>query len=90
MAESKLKRFVKKIKCPMKQKKIVHVLHFQGVIGQVGMKSGLNFEELEADIKKAFTPKETLFVVDAMLGQIAIETIQSFNEKVAFDGVNSN
>ncbi|MFA7116447.1 MAG: signal recognition particle protein [Bacteroidales bacterium] len=40
-----------------------------------------------AAIKKAVNPTETLFVVDAMTGQDAVETARSFNEKLDFDGV---
>lgn len=40
-----------------------------------------------AAIKKAVNPTETLFVVDAMTGQDAVETARSFNEVLDFDGV---
>ena len=40
-----------------------------------------------ADLKKALQPSETLFVVDAMMGQDAVNTAQAFNEKIDFDGV---
>jgi signal recognition particle subunit SRP54 len=39
------------------------------------------------DIKKAINPSETLFVVDSMTGQDAVNTAKVFNEKVDFDGV---
>ncbi|MCH8316972.1 MAG: signal recognition particle protein [Bacteroidetes bacterium] len=38
-------------------------------------------------IKKATDPAETLFVVDAMTGQDAVNTAKTFNEKLNFDGV---
>ena len=38
-------------------------------------------------IKKAVDPTETLFVVDAMTGQDAVETARVFNERLDFDGV---
>ena len=38
-------------------------------------------------IKKAVKPHNILFIVDAMLGQRAVEVAQSFNDAVAFDGV---
>lgn len=38
-------------------------------------------------IKKALTPSETLFVVDAMTGQDAVNTAFAFNEVIDFDGV---
>lgn len=40
-----------------------------------------------AAIKKAIEPNETLFVVDAMTGQDAINTAKEFNERLDFDGV---
>ena len=42
--------------------------------------------EIEA-IKKAITPDETLFVVDAMTGQDAVNTAREFNERLDFNGV---
>lgn len=47
-------------------------------------------EELMTEIttlKEAVQPTETLFVVDAMTGQDAVETAKVFNERLAFDGV---
>ena len=38
-------------------------------------------------IKKAIEPDETLFVVDAMTGQDAVNTAKEFNERLNFDGV---
>jgi signal recognition particle subunit SRP54 len=40
-----------------------------------------------ASIKKAVNPSETLFVVDSMTGQDAVETARTFNERLDFDGV---
>ena len=40
-----------------------------------------------SDLKKIINPTETLFVVDSMTGQDAVNTAKSFNEKVDFDGV---
>jgi signal recognition particle subunit SRP54 len=40
-----------------------------------------------ADVKTAVKPTETLFVVDAMTGQDAVNTAKAFNEKINFDGV---
>lgn len=39
------------------------------------------------DIHKAITPSETLFVVDAMTGQDAVNTAKAFNDVLNFDGV---
>ncbi|MFW5886916.1 MAG: signal recognition particle protein [Bacteroidota bacterium] len=40
-----------------------------------------------SSIKKAIKPGETLFVVDAMTGQDAVNTAKEFNERLNFDGV---
>ena len=40
-----------------------------------------------AAVKKAIEPNETLFVVDAMTGQDAVNTAREFNECLDFDGV---
>ena len=42
--------------------------------------------EIEA-IKKAVNPDETLFVVDSMTGQDAVNTAREFNERLDFNGV---
>lgn len=42
--------------------------------------------EIEA-IKKAINPDETLFVVDSMTGQDAVNTAHEFNERLDFNGV---
>jgi signal recognition particle subunit SRP54 len=38
-------------------------------------------------LKKALDPSETLFVVDSMTGQDAVNTAKTFNEQLDFDGV---
>ena len=40
-----------------------------------------------AAIKEAINPTETLFVVDSMTGQDAVNTAREFNERLDFDGV---
>lgn len=40
-----------------------------------------------AAIKKAIKPQETLFVVDSMTGQDAVNTAKEFNDRLDFDGV---
>lgn len=40
-----------------------------------------------ASLKEALVPSETLFVVDAMTGQDAVETARAFNDRLDFDGV---
>lgn len=47
-------------------------------------------EEMMAEIenvKNAIKPGETLFVVDSMTGQDAVNTAKTFNERIDFDGV---
>jgi signal recognition particle subunit SRP54 len=40
-----------------------------------------------AAVKKAIQPSETLFVVDSMTGQDAVNTAKAFNDRINFDGV---
>ncbi len=40
-----------------------------------------------ARLKEALSPSETLFVVDSMTGQDAVNTARAFNERLNFDGV---
>lgn len=40
-----------------------------------------------AAIKKAINPQETLFVVDSMTGQDAVNTAKAFNERLDYEGV---
>lgn len=40
-----------------------------------------------SSIKNAVNPDETLFVVDSMTGQDAVNTAKAFNDKLDFDGV---
>jgi signal recognition particle subunit SRP54 len=39
------------------------------------------------DVKRAINPGETLFVVDSMTGQDAVNTAKAFNDKIDFTGV---
>ncbi|MFT4033316.1 MAG: signal recognition particle protein [Siphonobacter sp.] len=39
------------------------------------------------NVKKALQPTETLFVVDSMTGQDAVNTAKTFNDRLNFDGV---
>ena len=43
-------------------------------------------QEIE-NVHKAIAPSETLFVVDAMTGQDAVNTAKTFNDRLNFDGV---
>lgn len=40
-----------------------------------------------ASLKEALNPSETLFVVDSMTGQDAVNTAKAFNDRLNFDGV---
>ena len=40
-----------------------------------------------AEVKQAIQPTETLFVVDSMTGQDAVNTAKAFNDRINFDGV---
>ncbi|HLV46319.1 MAG TPA: signal recognition particle protein [Flavobacterium sp.] len=40
-----------------------------------------------ADVHQAVQPQETLFVVDSMTGQDAVNTAKAFNDRLDFDGV---
>jgi signal recognition particle subunit SRP54 len=40
-----------------------------------------------ANVKSAIQPTETLFVVDSMTGQDAVNTAKAFNDRINFDGV---
>lgn len=47
-------------------------------------------EQMMAEIekvKRAINPTETLFVVDSMTGQDAVNTAKAFNDRINFDGV---
>jgi signal recognition particle subunit SRP54 len=39
------------------------------------------------NVKQAIQPNETLFVVDSMTGQDAVNTAKAFNDRINFDGV---
>ena len=40
-----------------------------------------------ANVREAISPNETLFVVDSMTGQDAVNTAKAFNDRINFDGV---
>jgi signal recognition particle subunit SRP54 len=40
-----------------------------------------------SNIKEAISPNETLFVVDSMTGQDAVNTAKAFNDRINYDGV---
>lgn len=62
---------------------------FDTVIVDTAGRLAINEElmrEIEA-VKRAVNPGETLFVVDAMTGQDAVNTAKEFNDRLDFDGV---
>ena len=63
--------------------------HFDLVIVDTAGRLAVDKEmmaEIEA-IKNAVKPQETLFVVDSMTGQDAVNTAKEFNDRLDFDGV---
>ncbi|MCB2177688.1 MAG: signal recognition particle protein [Actinomycetales bacterium] len=63
-------------------------LHDVVIVDTAG-RLGVDAEMMQqaADIRDAVQPDETLFVVDAMIGQDAVTTAQAFAEGVGFTGV---
>ena len=63
-------------------------LHDVVIIDTAG-RLGIDEEMMQqaADIRDAVDPDEILFVVDAMIGQDAVQTAQAFLDGVGFDGV---
>ncbi|HET6560570.1 MAG TPA: signal recognition particle protein [Marmoricola sp.] len=63
-------------------------LHDVVIVDTAG-RLGVDAEMMQqaADIRDAVRPDETLFVVDAMIGQDAVNTAQAFLDGVGFDGV---
>jgi signal recognition particle subunit SRP54 len=59
------------------------------VIVDTAGRLGIDAELMQqaADIRDAVNPDEVLFVVDAMIGQSAVETANAFADGVGFDGV---
>ncbi|MFG3494607.1 signal recognition particle protein [Streptomyces sp. NPDC047928] len=62
---------------------------FDIVIVDTAGRLGIDQEMMEqaADIRDAVQPQEILFVVDAMIGQDAVNTAEAFRDGVGFDGV---
>ncbi|MBH5337219.1 signal recognition particle protein [Streptomyces pactum] len=59
------------------------------VIVDTAGRLGIDQEMMQqaADIRDAVQPQEVLFVVDAMIGQDAVNTAEAFRDGVGFDGV---
>ncbi len=62
---------------------------FDVVIVDTAGRLGIDAELMQqaVDIRDAVSPDEVLFVVDAMIGQDAVNTARAFAEGVGFDGV---
>ena len=63
--------------------------HYDIVIVDTAGRLGVDEELMRqaADIRDAVSPDETLFVVDAMIGQDAVATAEAFRDGVGFTGV---
>lgn len=62
---------------------------FDVVIVDTAGRLGVDTEMMQQaiDIRRAINPQEVLFVVDAMIGQDAVNTARAFQDGVGFDGV---
>lgn len=62
---------------------------FQVVIVDTAGRLAIDEEMMDeiANIKKAVNPHETLFVVDSMTGQDAVNTAKAFNDRLDYEGV---
>ena len=73
------------------KKGIEHAKHNDNNVVIIDTAGRLAIDELMmneiAAVKKAVTPDEILFVVDAMTGQDAVNTAKTFNERLDFGGV---
>lgn len=73
------------------QKAIAHAKqnHYDPVIIDTAGRLSVDEEMMReiAAIKEATQPTETLFVVDSMTGQDAVNTAKAFNERIDYDGV---
>jgi len=63
--------------------------YYDVVIVDTAGRTGVDAEMMQQaiDIREAVQPDETLFVVDAMIGQDAVSTAQAFADGVGFTGV---
>ena len=70
---------------------ILHAMSklYDVVVVDTAGRLGIDAELMQqaADIRAAVNPTEVLFVVDAMIGQDAVNTARAFSEGVGFDGV---
>ena len=63
--------------------------HYDLVIVDTAGRLAVDQEMMDeiANIKNIINPQETLFVVDSMTGQDAVNTAKAFNDRIDFDGV---
>ena len=63
--------------------------HYDLVIVDTAGRLAVDQEMMDeiANIKNSINPQETLFVVDSMTGQDAVNTAKAFNDRIDFDGV---
>lgn len=63
--------------------------HKQVVIVDTAGRLAIDEEMMQEvhEVKQAIQPSETLFVMDAMIGQDAVNTAKTFNERLDIDGV---
>ena len=70
---------------------VAHALekHYDIVVVDTAGRLGVDAELMQqaANIRDAVAPDETLFVVDAMIGQDAVATAEAFRDGVGFSGV---
>ena len=66
-------------------RRLMHNIVIIDTAGQLGIDEELMRQA--ADIRDAVDPDEILFVVDAMIGQDAVQTAQAFLDGVGYDGV---
>jgi signal recognition particle subunit SRP54 len=66
-------------------KRLMHNVVIVDTAGRLGIDEELMRQA--ADIRDAVDPDEILFVVDAMIGQDAVQTAQAFLDGVGYDGV---
>src|SRR5690349_15352642 len=66
-------------------RRTLHDVVIVDTAGRLGVDADLM--QQAADIRDAVNPDEVLFVVDAMIGQDAVNTAQAFLDGVGFDGV---
>jgi len=69
--------------------KHAHEFGYQAVIVDTAGRLAIDKEMMDeiSAIKEAIRPQETLFVVDSMTGQDAVNTAKTFHDRLNFDGV---